>query len=146
VPSNDPSFVPRSHLAAGEDWFAPDGASSVQVLEPGERPNAEAVEIATWLGGDSSLEGQVIAAVDAPLNEKLRGQLAEAKRVGHAVMLLLDQVPDSARRQRAMFLASWATVKIVVDRIIALYPGVVDCVWLRESDGGSRNLTASSIG
>jgi hypothetical protein len=129
-------------VSSGEDWFDLDGFTSVRVLERGSRPDAEAVQIQTWLAESGSIEDQVAAALKAPLAEKLLGQLAVAKRAGYRVMLLIDQVPDPARRQPTLFLASWSTVKIVVDRIMAPYPGVVDSVWFRARDRSFKNLAA----
>jgi len=131
-------------IICGEDWFDTDGVTSVQVIERAQWPNADTVTIATWLAETASIEAQVVAALEPPLTGKLLGQLANAKRTGYAVMLLIDQVQDPNRRQPTMFLASWATVKKVVDAIVALYPGIVDSVWFRAHDGSFKNLTADS--
>ena len=138
------NILRRAELAVanGDDWFDPDGYTSVQVLDRGARPDAQIVEIATWLADTSSVEDQVVAALEAPLVKKLGGQLAAAKRARCRVMLLVDQVQDPCLRQPTVFLASWSTVKIVVDRIMASTPGVVDCVWFRANDGSFTNLTA----
>ncbi|HXZ82268.1 MAG TPA: hypothetical protein VED84_00780 [Acidimicrobiales bacterium] len=131
-------------VISGEDWFDLDGFTSVQILKGGVRPDAEKVEVATWLGESASVEDQVVAALEGPLTAKLRGQLAAAKRADHRVMLLIDQVPDPTRRQPTVFLASWQTVKMVVDRVVTSLPGVVDCVWFRAGDGSFTNLTSPS--
>lgn len=128
-------------IASGRDWFDRDGFTSVQVLQRGERPDAHSVEIATWLADTASIEDQVVAALESPLVGKLGGQLATAKRAGYRVMLLIDQVQDPSRRHPTLFLTSSRTVKIVVDRIVASSPGVIDRVWFRAGDGSFMNLT-----
>lgn len=126
-------------ISSGDDWFDGDGFTSVQVFER-EGPNPESVEIATWLADTASIEGQVVAALESSLVGKLGGQLVAAKRAGYAVMLLIDQVHDPARRQPSVFLASSLTVRVVVDRIVASAPGVVDCIWFRGGDGSLSEL------
>lgn len=133
-------------VTGGEDWFDIDGFTSVQVVAHHDTPNARAVELATWFAGTGSVEEQVDAALKTPLLKKLDGQLAVAKAAGYRVMLLVDQVRDVSRRQPTVFLASWQTVKIVVDRIVALHRDVLDCVWFRAGDGSFTNLTTPAEG
>lgn len=128
-------------IASGDDWFERDGFTSVQVLQRGERRDAQSVKIATWLADTASIEDQIVVALESSLVAKLAGQLAAAKCAGYRVMLLIDQVQDSTQRQPSLFLASWWAVKIVVDRIVASAPEVIDCVWFRAGDGLFMNLT-----
>lgn len=131
-------------LSSGEDWFDPDGCTTVQVGELGTRSDAQSVEIWTWLADSPNVEDHVSAALHPPLVGKLGGQLSAAHRAGYRVMLLIDQVQDLGRRQPMMFLSSWGTVKGVVDRIVSSSPGVIDSVWFRASDGSFRSLTVEA--
>lgn len=128
-------------VTSGADWFHDDGFTSVQVRQRGERPDAQSVEIVTWLADTASIEYQVVAALESALVSKLGGQLRAAQQSGYRVRLLIDQVQDPGRRQPTAFLASCWTVKVVVDRIVACSPGVIDSVWLRAADGSFMKLT-----
>ena len=130
-------------IVTGDDWSDTDGFTSVHVTARTDDPNVGVVDIRTWLSSTASIEEQVAAAVGPPLVAKLGGQLVDAKRAGRRVMLLVDQVKDPTVRQPAQFLPSWPTVKLVVGRIVASSPGVIDCVWFR--DPTARSSASPSI-
>jgi hypothetical protein len=121
--------------ASGQNWFDLDATTSVQVRDRQDAPNPPSVEIATWMAEDASIEAQVVAALQEPVREKVRGQLAAAKAAGSRVLLLIDQMQDPTRRQPALFLASPATVTHVVLGILGGTPDIVDSVWFRSTNG-----------
>jgi hypothetical protein len=142
-------------LRTGIDQFDPDGFTTVRVSTPQSPDGRELVELQCFLAGTTavearsptapappfaSIEDQVSAGLEAPLRSKLSGQLKRAKNAGYHVMLLIDQVEDPASRQTSQFLASPATVGVVVTRVLSSFPNVVDSVWFRNRDGAFTNL------
>lgn len=130
----------RSLVADGEGALevVADGTHIEVLAEPnGGEPR---VRLSAWLSKTPDIRESVALELTDPVTKKLKGQLARAKSAGYPVALLLDLVAPQDVGVWRQFMAGPDAVRQAVLPLLDLFPGVVDQVWLRDTNNQLHQL------
>ena len=133
-------MLARTALTTTVDHFDQDGFTTIQTREPRD-PERPAFQLSVYPSRNVFLGTQVREAIEEALTHKLTAQLPPAKRVGYRVGILLDQMEFEQSKQSSIWMPRPPTIAGAVNEVAALYPQILDAIWLRGPTGEVRELT-----